>query len=295
ILGIGIIISYVKIREQNLIREKRILEEKVQERTIEIRHKNDELARKNKDITDSIKYAKRIQDAILPMEGIFENTFILFMPKDIVSGDFFWMAKKDGKEIMAAIDCTGHGVPGAFVSFVGHNSLNKIVKEYDISQPSDILDKLNSEVTKTFNPQGEGVVNDGMDMSIICYDKEKNILEYAGAFNPMFLFRNGKLLEYKANRFSIGRSQKQMEKKFTNHSIKLQKGDTIYLFSDGYADQFGGPDNRKFMAKNFKDLLSEIQSLSMQEQKMQLESTIDKWKGKREQIDDILIIGRKFK
>ncbi len=294
IFGIGIIILYIKIREQNLIREKRILEERVQERTIEISHKNEELARKNKDITDSIKYAKRIQDAILPFEESFDNTFILFMPKDIVSGDFFWMAKKDGKEIMAAIDCTGHGVPGAFVSFVGHNSLNKIVKEYNITQPAAILDKLNSEVTKTFNPKGEGVVNDGMDLSIICYDKEKNSLEYAGAFNPLFLFSNGKLIEYKADRFSIGRSQRQVVKEFKNHTIKLKKGDMVYLFSDGYADQFGGPNKRKFMAKNFKNLLQEIQSKNIPEQKLYLETTINKWKGSYEQIDDILIIGRKF-
>ncbi|MBN2520043.1 MAG: hypothetical protein JXB17_06040, partial [Bacteroidales bacterium] len=148
ILGFTIIITYIKIRERNLIREKRILEEKVKERTQEIRIKNQELAKKNKDITDSIKYAKRIQDAILP-EDAFENTFILFRPKDIVSGDFFWFAKKDNKEIIAAVDCTGHGVPGAFVSFVGHNSLNKIIKEYGIIKPADILNRLDLEVVKT--------------------------------------------------------------------------------------------------------------------------------------------------
>ena len=294
--GAGIIIVYIKIRESNLIREKQILEEKVIERTAEVVAQKEELAQKNKDITDSIRYAKRIQFAILPPELPFSDTFILFKPKDIVSGDFYWLDVVGDLEFLAAVDCTGHGVPGAFMSIIGYNSLNKIVKENKVYRPSDILDRLNSEVTSTLQRTDSegGAIQDGMDMSLICYNKKTAVLQFAGAFNPLWLIRNGELEEIKADRFSIGRSKVVAEKKFNNTEIKVQKGDTFYFFSDGYADQFGGDSGKKFKSKPMKELVLTLQNIPMNKQKDVLEKALETWRGEIEQVDDILVIGRRF-
>ena len=209
---------------------------------------------RNRDITDSITYAKRIQFAILPSDIPFSKTFIVFKPKDIVSGDFYWMNIAGGKEFLAAVDCTGHGVPGAFMSFIGYTSLNKIIIEQGIYKPSDILNRLNEEVATTLHQKGEDIVNDGMDIALICYSPETGILEYAGAFNPLIVVRKGELIEIKADRFAIGRATGS-EKTFTNHEIQLEEGDALYLYSDGYADQFGGPEGKKFKTAALKELL----------------------------------------
>ena len=284
---------YIKVRERNLIREKKILEEKVKERTIKLNLANEELADNNKNITDSIRYAQRIQQAILPPVILFDNMFVIFKPKAIVSGDFYWMTSVDSKEIIAAIDCTGHGVPGAFMSFIGYSSLNEVVKEKGITKPSTILDRLNEEVVTALNLQSEEGIKDGMDLALISYDRKTGELEYAGAYNPLYLLRNGELTEIRADRFSIGKSAEK-EKNFTNHKVKIMKEDTIYIFSDGYVDQFGGENEKKFRAGPLKELLINIQNKSMDEQKEILDSTIENWRGKREQIDDILFIGRRF-
>lgn len=287
------IISYIKIRERNLINEKRLLEEKVKERTLALSVANDELARKNKDILDSITYAKRIQFSILPPDIPFDNTFILFKPKDIVSGDFYWLTTAGGKEFLAAVDCTGHGVPGAFMSFIGYTSLNKIVIEQGIFQPAAILNRLNEEVAHTLHQKGEDIVNDGMDIALVCYDPERHLLEYAGAFNPLLIIRRGEIIETKADRFAIGRSTGR-EKEFTNHTMALENNDVIYMFSDGYADQFGGPEGKKFKTANLKELLVSVYAMPMDEQRQVLDKTIEDWRGGHEQIDDILIVGRRF-
>ncbi len=287
------IITFIKIRERNLIREKRILETKVKERTLALSEANEELALKNKDITDSIRYAKRIQFAILPPEIPFENTFILFKPKDIVSGDFYWVTQQANKEFFAAVDCTGHGVPGAFMSFIGYTSLNKIVIEHGILEPAEILNHLNEEVAIALRQKGEEAVADGMDLALIAYTPQTRELEYAGAFNPLIIVNDGELTEIKANRFAIGRSTEK-EMKFTNHRVKIKRGDTIYLYSDGYSDQFGGEEGKKFKTQNLKSLLISICSKSMEEQRVILEETYEKWRGNFEQIDDILIVGRRF-
>lgn len=290
------IVAYIKIRERNLIREKRILEEKVAQRTAEVVQKSKELEEKNKDITDSIRYAKRIQKAILPREDSFPDTFILFKPKDIVSGDFYWLYVDKSKYFIAAVDCTGHGVPGAFMSIIGYNSLNKIVKEYHIVEPAAILDQLNEEIFNTLHVQtADDEVKDGMDMALIVYDAETKKLEYAGAYNPLYLIRDGELTEIKADRFSIGRTSINIGQKFTNHVLDIRPGDTTYIFSDGYADQFGGPEGKKFKTRQLKQHLLSIQNLSMEEQKADLDRTIEDWKGNHPQIDDILIIGSRFK
>jgi ligand-binding sensor domain-containing protein/serine phosphatase RsbU (regulator of sigma subunit) len=287
------IITFIKIRERNLIREKRILESKVKERTLALSEANEELELKNKDITDSIRYAKRIQFAILPPDIPFENTFIFFKPKDIVSGDFYWITSRADKEFFAAVDCTGHGVPGAFMSFIGYTSLNKIVIEHRIHEPAEILNRLNEEVATALHQKGEEAVADGMDLALVTYTPETRELQYAGAFNPLIIVQDGEMLEIKANRFAIGRYTGQ-EMKFTNHKMKIRKGDTVYLYSDGYSDQFGGAEGKKFKTANLKKLIMDIQDKSMEEQRAILENTYEEWRGSYEQIDDILVIGRKF-
>ncbi|PBQ31758.1 hypothetical protein CNR22_08235 [Sphingobacteriaceae bacterium] len=292
--------GYIKIRERKLRDEKKILEDKVNERTAEVVEKNKELDEINKDITASIRYAKRIQDAILPPDDFVKkhlpNTFVLFKPKDIVSGDFYWMEDKKDTVIFAAVDCTGHGVPGAFMSIVGHNLLDRVVGEQKITQPARILDELNKSISDTLRQTDleDNTVRDGMDIAICAFDKKKGVLEYAGAYNPLWIVRNKELIEIKANKFPIGNSKSGENNKFTNHEITLQKGDTIYIFSDGYSDQFGGPAGKKFKSSNLKQLLLNSQDLSMQEQRTLLNNSIEEWRGQHEQVDDILVIGTRY-
>jgi ligand-binding sensor domain-containing protein/serine phosphatase RsbU (regulator of sigma subunit) len=287
------IIAYIKIRERSLIQEKKILEERVNERTQALSVANEELFLKNRDITDSITYAKRIQFAILPPDIPYDNTFILFKPKDIVSGDFYWMNAAGGKEFLAAVDCTGHGVPGAFMSFIGFTSLNKIIIEQGIYKPSAILNRLNEEVATTLHQKGEAIVNDGMDIALISYSPDSGLLEYAGAFNPLIVVRKGEIIEIKADRFAIGRATGK-EKTFTNHTLQIEKGDTLYIYSDGYADQFGGPEGKKYKTSALKELLSNISEFDADSQQKILETAFEDWKAGQEQIDDVLIMGRKF-
>ncbi len=296
VLTVGFIIfTYIKVRERALLKENRILEDKVKDRTAEVVAQKEELTEKNKDITDSIRYAKRIQIAILPPKSPFPNTFIMFKPKDIVSGDFYWFTEAGNKQFIAAVDCTGHGVPGAFMSIIGHNSLNKIVNQYGILEPAKILEELNKEVIGTLHQEGAlGDVMDGMDLALIAYDTKSNIIEYAGAYNPMYLIRDGELIETKADRQAIGKSIDNDGKIFTTKEVAVQKGDVIYLFSDGYADQFGGDKLKKFKSKNMKELMVHIASKSIEEQRNILDETIERWRGAMEQVDDILVIGRKF-
>jgi ligand-binding sensor domain-containing protein/serine phosphatase RsbU (regulator of sigma subunit) len=296
VVAIISIFVFIKAREKKLIRENRILEEKVAERTAEVVQKSKELEEKNKDITDSIRYAKRIQNAILPPEDAFAETFILFKPKDIVSGDFYWLAVTEKKQFVAAVDCTGHGVPGAFMSIIGYNSLNKIIKEYEFEEPAAILDQLNDDVSSTLQQQSEeDEVKDGMDIALIAYNLHTRELEFAGAYNPLYLIRDGELTEIKGDRFAIGRSSIKVGQKFTNHKLELKPNDITYIFSDGYADQFGGTEGKKLKSKAVKDILLSIQDLSMQEQKDYLDKKIIEWRGSLPQIDDILVIGSKVR
>lgn len=284
------IMVYIKVRESNLIREKRILEEKVDERTAEVVQKSMVIEEKNRDITASIRYAERIQMAMLPAEESFDDTFVLFLPKDIVSGDFYWMHNNGDVQFIAAVDCTGHGVPGAFMSIIGYNSLTKIVREYGLTRPAAILDQLNIEVTKSLIQRGDEVINDGMDLALIAYDKKSRKLEYAGAYNPLVIVREGQVITIKPDRFPIGMATVR-EKKFKNVSVDIKTGDIMYMFSDGYADQFGGPEGKKFKVVNLKNELVKVSSLPMQQQKEQLLNTLNEWMAGTSQIDDILIIG----
>jgi ligand-binding sensor domain-containing protein/serine phosphatase RsbU (regulator of sigma subunit) len=286
-----IVISYIKIREQSLIREKVILEEKVKERTAEVVQKSMEIEEKNRDITASIRYAERIQRAMLPRENMFSETFVLFMPKDIVSGDFYWMYGDGEYQYIACCDCTGHGVPGAFMSIIGHNSLNKVVREYGLTRPSAILDQLNTEVLKALMQRNEEVINDGMDMALITFHRKDFSIEFAGAYNPLYVVRNGEVIVYKGNRFPIGMTAISEKKSFENQKVDIRPGDMLYMSSDGYADQFGSPEVKKYKSGNVKKLLSEIYFLPVEEQKKRLETEILTWKGDLPQVDDILFVG----
>ncbi|HIP36425.1 MAG TPA: HAMP domain-containing protein [Crocinitomix sp.] len=296
--------ALLKMRD-NLAETERILEQKVKQRTEEVVKQRDEIEQQRgkleelyKNVTDSILYAKRLQYSILPpkekIQDIIPKSFVYFKPKDIVSGDFYWVEKIKNQSLYAAVDCTGHGVPGAFMSLVGANGLNSAVREHALSKPSEILDYLNEYVSESLNKSAEdSSIRDGMDMTLCAIDYGKMELQYAGANNPLYIIRDGKVLITKADKFAIA-SFKAGEKKYTNHTIKLEKGDVIYVFSDGYADQFGGVKGKKFMYKNFRKLLVEIHQLSIDEQKEVLHKEMKNWQGDVEQVDDILVIGVKI-
>ena len=272
------------------------LEEKVKERTIRIEKQKEEIEEQKKSIMDSIHYARRIQNAILPSFNMINqhlrNYFILYLPKDIVSGDFYWVCETDGLLMVAAVDCTGHGVPGAFMSIVGFNQLNQVVSVNKARSASAIMNELNKGVITTLNENNtSGSIKDGMDMALCVLNLEARKAEFAGANNPLYLIREGNLIKYKGDRFPIGAFEGSEPQLFRNHEIDLLSGDSLYLFSDGYADQFGGPENKKFMYKRFEDLLIEINGKPMETQKDILFTRLNEWKGKNEQVDDILVIG----
>ena len=293
--------ALLKMKDE-LAETERILEQKVKERTEEVVRQKDEIdQQKSKleelynDVTDSIRYAKRLQDSILPPESImkkwFPLSFVLFKPKDIVSGDFYWMHKIGNKHLFAAVDCTGHGVPGAFMSLVGANGLNGAIKEHKLSDPGKILDDLNAYSHDSLNKKGdENAVRDGMDIALCAIDYKRMQVDYAGAYNPLYIIRNGEIIITKGDKFAIG-SFEPGEKHFKTESIPLEKGDLIYVFSDGYADQFGGLKGKKFMYRQFRETLLSIKDLPMDEQRALLDQKIEAWKGSFEQVDDILIIG----
>jgi serine phosphatase RsbU (regulator of sigma subunit) len=296
--------SIKKLSDLNLEKEKEkkkileeqntLLENKVAERTHELALKNELISYKNREITDSLIYAKRIQSAILPdiklIYKALENAFIYYEPKDIVSGDFYGFSQKNNKVIIAAADCTGHGVSGAFMSMIGSSLFNQIINEKNVTTPSLILDDLNEGVIRSLK-QRDSESNDGMDIALCSFDLDAGIVEYSGANRPLWLIRDNNIITYQANKFPIGGLQILHDDKFTNHVIKLEANDSIYIFSDGFADQFGGEFGKKFMTKHFKKVLLSIQHLSMPEQNNYLKNLFQEWKGNNEQVDDVLVIG----
>jgi len=288
IAALILIIAIVRFRESQLHEKNRILEEKVRERTAEIEAQKEE-------ITSSIEYASRIQLAMLPMEEHFRNNFsdhfILYKPRDIVSGDFYWIGEDDKSVYFTVGDCTGHGVPGAFMSTLGISTLNEIIANNKSLQANKVLNLLRNKTMKSLHQTGkEGEAADGMDIAFCMLSKDKKKLHYAGAYNPLFIFQGGEFKEYKGNRMPIGIYYGE-EIPFTNYAISVEKGDTIYLFSDGFGDQFGGPDGSKFKKSNIKKLLSEISDRPMAEQRIILEAELSKWQGSLAQVDDITVIG----
>jgi len=254
---------------------------------------------KNKDITDSISYARKIQHAILPQDSVIKHylpdSFVLYMTKDIVSGDFYWFSHLDDCSIIAAVDCTGHGVPGAFMSLIGYNLLNKIVNENKVTDPKDILFQLNQGVLEALY-KNESESKDGMDIAICKICHEKNTLEYGGAMRPLWMVSNGELTEVKADKIPIGTKQKDREETiaYTTHVIPLKKGDSFYIFTDGYADQFGGPRDKKYSTAKFKELLLKNSNEKFSAQENDIRREHLQWKGVNEQVDDILVIGFGF-
>ncbi|WP_291721675.1 7TM diverse intracellular signaling domain-containing protein [Bernardetia sp.] len=291
------------------------LEQRVNERTEELNVVNEELSvnlerlheqnviieKKNHDITASINYAKRIQNAMLPtieeIKSVLPKSFIFFEPRDIVSGDFYYFKEIHNKIIIGAIDCTGHGVPGAFMSLIGNDLLNEIVESKSVTQASHILDKLDEGVTKVLR-QTNTQIRDGMDAAFCVYDTKTKQIEYAGARNPLIYIKDEELKVIRADRQSVGGNlvKNQITKKlFTNHVFNFLPNTTFYLFSDGFQDQFGGKDDRKFTVKRFRNMLLEASKLPFSEQEQFLNDTLKNWKGyNNRQIDDILVFGFNF-
>lgn len=255
------------------------------------------IIQKNKDIQDSINYAKKIQEAMLPsteeIHSALKDSFIFYRPKDVVSGDFYAYADKNNKVILSAVDCTGHGVPGAFMSMIGNDLLNHIILEKSITNPGEILSELNRGIKKALKQSETAESKDGMDIALCAFDINNNKLEFSGAQRPLYLIRNKQLTEYKPDKTSIGGNTAD-DYQFKNYSIDLIKDDIIYIFTDGYADQFGGETGKKFMTRKFKELLLNICTQSMKEQKEKVSSTFDWWKKDYEQVDDILVMGVKI-
>jgi len=257
---------------------------------------NSQLKEKNKKILDSINYAAKIQDAILPSKkeiNSYLESFILFKPKDKVSGDYYWFEEINNKVIVAAVDCTGHGVPGAFMSMIGNVLMNKIILESNITSPKEILEALNSELKNALRQDNSNPFSsqDGMDMSICVIDKTTNTLTYAGAMNPLFLLKNGEIETLDVTKKGVGGFEFFKNKPFTEQVIDIVKGTQLYLLSDGYMDQFGGTTNEKYNLKRFKVLLKQCESKSIEEQQSLFENSIEEWQGSNEQTDDVLVIG----
>ena len=266
------------------------------------RKANEELAKKNQliieqtqEIKDSIQYASRIQNALLPPENymhkLLPEQFLIYRPRDIVSGDYYWMKEKGDKVVTIVADCTGHGVPGAFMSMLGIAFLNEIFSKHEKLSTDLVLNELRSQVMTSLHQTGkEGESQDGMDVSLFILDRKKMELEYSGANNSLVIFRNGEMIELKADKMPIG-IHTSTDKSFSRKEIKLEKNDMLYAFSDGYPDQFGGPKGKKFMIRKFKALLGKIHNLPVDEQKDSLERTLDDWMADTSQIDDILVMG----
>lgn len=288
----GLETYYLKQKNRHLLEELKkhneLLEQKVRIRT-------QELETQKNNITDSIQYAKRIQNALLPPDEIIQKMlpdyFILYKPRDIVSGDYYWMTEKEDKVFLAVADCTGHGVPGAFMSILGIAFLNEIVNKTSLPKANDILNQLRDHIIYSLHQTGkEDEARDGMEIALCILDFKENIVQFAGAFSPLYLIRKHEIVKLRADKMPIGIYETE-NRPFTNQEVKLEKGDSFYLFTDGYVDQIGGPKRKSFKSKYLRDLLLSIHEKDMEEQKIILEQRIEEWRGEVEQIDDILVMG----
>jgi len=299
-----------QLQENEKLKDKvnRELEQKVQERTREISEQKEEIESQRdeieaqrdlvfaqkKEITDSIAYAQRIQAAILPhktyLDRVIPEYFILFKPRDIVSGDFYWIKELGSSLVIVAADCTGHGVPGAFMSMLGITLLNELFVEGKSNLPGEILGELRTKVKAMLVQEGNiRDQKDGMDMAIAIINQEKKELQFAGAYNPLYLIRGSELIELKGDKQPIGIHWEETE--FRNQIVELKENDSVYVFSDGYVDQYGGDHRKKFKTQKFKELLLSVQSEPMEKQKFLIEETFELWRGNREQIDDVCVVG----
>jgi serine phosphatase RsbU (regulator of sigma subunit) len=255
---------------------------------------------KKQEITDSINYAKKIQFAVLPNEGLIRagipDSFIMYLPRDIVSGDFYWHHEIDKENyIFVCADCTGHGVPGAFMTVIGSSLLNQIIVEKKITAPGKILSELDKGISTTLKQHADqqGVIQDGMDLALISVNRKSGEFILTSAKRPSILVRKGEQRELKGSKFTLG-GIRSGEKVFEEITVKYEKGDMLYLFTDGYVDQFGGIENKKYMIKRFRNLITEINQLPVASQKQKVELAHTEWKGKNEQTDDVLVVGIRF-
>ncbi len=300
-------------KQQIIEGQKVMLEQQVKEKTAEIQQKSDQLEEKNKEITDSISYARRIQTAILPPDEMLADAlgdyFVIYKPKDVVSGDFYWSYQNGDSTVFAVADCTGHGVPGAFMSMIGNSILNEVVQDRKVLDADLILNELRSTLISTLQKSSGQTTRDGMDIALCVWNRKNNTLQYAGANNSLYWISenvakdgsikesakirlyNNHLLEIVADKQPIGYQEGKMDVPFTKHIIQLRKGDNIYITSDGYIDQFGGDKNKKFTSKRFRDLLDTFVHQPIELQKHILEQTIEEWKKYETQTDDICVIG----
>ena len=322
-LGLVVLFSIFLFNRFQVTRKQKTV---IEEQKEEVDRAYDSLEEKNKEITDSINYAQRIQAAILPPDRIVKrylpDSFVLYKPKDIVAGDFYWMEPmsttnkattlkedasientsrspllgemsqtklRDRGVIFAVADCTGHGVPGAMLSMLCNNALNRSVREYGLTDPGKILDKTREIIISEFEKSDEHV-KDGMDLSLCALNGNK--LQFAGAYNLLWIIRNGEVIELKGDRQPIGNSDDLLP--FTTHTFELEKGDIIYIFSDGYVDQFGGKRGKKLKAKAFRELLLTVNNKPMEEQMVLIDKAFENWRGNLEQIDDVCVIGVKI-
>ena len=289
--GLVLVVSFLAF-VFNRLKVTRRQKEEIDAQKVELQQTHEQLEVHHKEISDSILYAKRIQEAIMPsmasMKQELENGFVLYLPKDVVAGDFYWMESMDDKVYFAAADCTGHGVPGAMVSVVCSNALNKAILEEGIRESGKLLDRAREIVIERLAKSGDEV-KDGMDISLCALNKSSLQLQWSGANNPLWILRNGEIEEYKADKQPIGKYANS--KPFTTHNIQLKKGDRIYVSTDGLQDQFGGPKGKKLKAKAIRELLVEQADKSMNDQQKAIEKVFYEWKGKLEQVDDICMIG----
>ncbi|MBN2485036.1 MAG: SpoIIE family protein phosphatase [Bacteroidales bacterium] len=289
------IFMIIRLRTRNLTRMNREYKEK--ERIAKkIEQQKEELSVKNKNITDSINYARRIQLAMMPsikhFKAYFPDSFILHMPKDIVSGDFYWSNRVGNKLFFSAIDCTGHGVPGAFMSIIGVELFRRITEVEKIYEPAEILNSLSKNFERVFGDVDEMKLRDGMDLAFCAINEENTLLEFSGAFNPLYIIRNSSIIEIKGDRKSVGIYYDDDEvHSFSNHIIPLMDNDLVYIFTDGYVDQFGGPEGKKYKFRRFRHLLLALHQLPMEKQEEFLRKSILEWKGEIDQVDDILVMG----
>lgn len=300
-LGYFIYINYRNKKKANeILKEKNRLitfqNEEIQKQKELAEMQRDQIAYQKKHITDSIHYALRIQRAILPSLELFSDKiehFVLYKPRDIVSGDFYWVNHREESWIVIAADCTGHGVPGAFMSMLGISFLNEIVNNRNIRRPDLILNELRENIIQALKQMdSHNTVKDGMDISVCSLDYKQSVLEWAGANNPLLLIQGGELNTVKADKMPV--AIHDIMEPFTLHRFVLKKGDTLYIFSDGYNDQFGGPNQKKFLSKNFKDTIMSMQDLSMLDQGKKLDDTFEEWRKDVEQVDDVTVIGIRY-
>ncbi len=295
VLIVFFVLIFVSLLLYNAIKNKKLSKELVVEKTETIERQREQLKSRNYDLETGLRYARRIQEAVLPLEEDirkeFEDAMVLFRPKNQVGGDFYWHARSGGFNIISVLDCTGHGIAGGYMALMGNDLLNQIIQDPTITDPAQALTYMNLKLVKSFAKINDAEkIIDGMEVGICAINEETLKMEYAGAYRHLYLIRNGNLEVVTGDTQEIG-TDRGLRKQFTLQERQLQKGDLIFLHTDGFVNQFGGPDGKKFKYKRFQNLLLEIANLPLHEQRDQLNEAFEAWKGLGEQLDDICVVG----